>query len=107
VYLGWICVATIANATALLYDVQWSGFGVSAEVWTAVMLGVALTLGAIITETRRDALLVAVFLWAFVGIALKHSAVAVVGTSAWTAVALAAALVVRGFWVSRQRMNIA
>jgi translocator protein len=107
VYLGWICVATIANATALLYDVQWSGFGINAEVWTAIMLGVAVALGAIITETRRDALLVAVFLWAFVGIALKHSAVAMVGTSAWAAVVMAGALVLRGFWVSQQRMHTA
>jgi hypothetical protein len=107
IYLGWICVATIANATALLYDVQWSGFGISAEVWTAVMLGVAVTLGAILTETRRDAVLVSVFLWAFVGIAVKHSAVAVVGTSAYLAVGLAAALVVRGFLLSRRRMQIA
>lgn len=28
VYLGWICVATIANATALLVTLGWDGFGV-------------------------------------------------------------------------------
>ncbi len=100
VYLGWICVATIANATALLYDVQWSGFEISANVWTAIMLGVALTLGAILIETRRDTLLVSVFLWAFVGIALKHSSVAVVGTSAWAAVAVTALLLLRGMMLS-------
>jgi hypothetical protein len=71
------------------------------------MLGVAVTLGAILTETRRDAVLVSVFLWAFVGIAVKHSSVAVVGTSAWAAVGLVTALVVRGFWLSRKRMHIA
>lgn len=106
VYLGWICVATIANATALLYDMQWSGFGVSAEVWTAIMLGVAVTLGAILIETRRDTLLVAVFLWAFVGIALKHSSVAVVGASAWVAVALTALLLVRGVMLLQRNMQI-
>jgi hypothetical protein len=102
VYLGWICVATIANATALLFDLQWSGFGISAEVWTAIMLGVAVTLGAILIETRRDTLLVAFFLWAFVGIALKHSSVAVVGTSAWVAVAITALLLVRGVTLLRR-----
>ena len=106
VYLGWICVATIANATALLYDVQWSGFGISAEVWTALMLGVAVVLGVILIETRRDTLLVAVFLWAFVGIALKHSSVAVVGTSAWVAVAVTTLLLVRGVVLSRRGMQI-
>ena len=29
VYLGWITVATVANVTALLVDVNWGGFGVS------------------------------------------------------------------------------
>ncbi len=101
VYLGWICVATIANATALLYDMQWSGFGVSPATWTSIMLIVAVTLGAIITETRNDALLVGVLLWAFIGIGVKHSAVPTVGVSAWTAVACTAALVLRCVWLSR------
>jgi len=63
-------------------------------------------LGAILTETRRDTLLVSVFLWAFVGVALKHSSVAVVGTSAWVAVALTTLLLVRGVMLLRRNMQI-
>ncbi|TAE29575.1 MAG: tryptophan-rich sensory protein [Candidatus Kapaibacterium sp.] len=103
IYLGWICVATIANATALLYDVQWSGFGISTEVWTSIMLVVAVALGLIITETRNDALLVGVLLWAFIGIGVKHSAVPTVGISAWAAVVCTAMLVLRSIWISHRK----
>ena len=33
-YLGWITVATIANATALLSYIGWNGWGVSDVAWT-------------------------------------------------------------------------
>lgn len=29
VYLGWICIATIANVTTLLVSIGWSGFGIT------------------------------------------------------------------------------
>ena len=29
IYSGWIAVATIANATTVLYDAGWNGFGIS------------------------------------------------------------------------------
>ena len=35
IYLGWICIATIANVTALLVNYNWNGFGISEEGWTS------------------------------------------------------------------------
>ena len=32
-YLGWITVATVANATSVLYGLKWNGFGISPEIW--------------------------------------------------------------------------
>ena len=45
IYLGWITVATIANVTSTLDYLQWSGWGVTPEIWTIVMLaaGIAIT----------------------------------------------------------------
>lgn len=100
IYLGWICVATIANATALLYYVEWNGLGISPEMWTAVLFVVGVTLAAIITETRHDWLWVSVLLWAFVGIAIKHSLVPIVGVSAWTAVSMTALFLIRSILLS-------
>ncbi len=41
VYLGWITVATIANASAFLTSVGWNGFGLSPEIWYGVVIGAA------------------------------------------------------------------
>jgi hypothetical protein len=103
VYLGWICVATIANATAFLYDIGWNGFGISAELWTAIMIAVATAVGGFFIETRRDVVLVGVLVWAFIGIGVKHTAVPIVGVSAWAAAACAGVLMLRGVLLSRKQ----
>ena len=41
IYLGWITVATVANATSLLDYLGWSGWGIAAEWWAVIMLVVA------------------------------------------------------------------
>jgi len=41
IYLGWITVATIANTTIVLYDLNWNGFGMSAAIWAVLLLVVA------------------------------------------------------------------
>ena len=51
IYLGWITVATIANATALLKYLGWNGFGISGEIWTVILLGVGVVLAGILSWT--------------------------------------------------------
>lgn len=68
IYLGWICVATIANTTAFLVHVQWSGWGLSPEWWTILMLVVATLLGGWFLWRFQDFAVVAVILWALYGI---------------------------------------
>lgn len=38
IYLGWICIATIANVTTLLVHYNWNGFGISEEIWAIIMI---------------------------------------------------------------------
>lgn len=92
IYLGWITVATIANATALLWLAGWDGFGISPEMWTAIMLGVAALIAVVMALTRADAAYLLVLVWAFAGIAVKHPTVPLVSNSAWVAAAVAATL---------------
>lgn len=73
-YLGWISVATIANATALLVKVGWNGFGMAPEVWAVAVIAVAALITLAVLATRRDAAYGLVVLWALAGIALKRSA---------------------------------
>ena len=93
IYLGWITVATVANASQLLDFLKWGGWGIAPQAWAAIMLGVAVILAALMTLTRRDAAYLLVLAWAFVGIALKHAATTTVAVSAWLATALVVLLV--------------
>lgn len=72
IYLGWISVATIVNVASWLYSLGWNGWGLSAELWTAMMLFVAFVIAAVIAIQRRDFAYTGVTIWALVAIALKQ-----------------------------------
>ena len=88
VYLGWITVATVANATDVLYDLGWNGFGIAPETWAVIMLIIAAGLGVAMAVTRRDVAYLLVLVWAFAGIGVKQAAVPLVATTAWIVTAL-------------------
>jgi hypothetical protein len=68
VYLGWICVATIANVTAWLVSMKWGGFGIEPEGWSMTMMAVALLLGVLFIRYGRDHAYAWVIAWALFGI---------------------------------------
>ena len=72
IYLGWITVATIANATTLLVDLGWNGFGLSAEFWTIVATTAGAVIGIWTMLKYRDPFYGLVILWAYLGILFKH-----------------------------------
>ena len=102
IYLGWITVATVANITAWLFSIEWSGWGVSPEMWTVIMLAIATLVGGAMSFTRGDIAYAAVLIWAFIGIALKHPDTAVVANAAWIAAAATAILMVIGYFRNRR-----
>jgi len=73
IYLGWICIATIANVTALLVNYKWGGFGISDEMWTVMMVSA----GALITATAvyrlNNPFIGLSVIWAFTGIIIKRT----------------------------------
>ncbi|MBI9102482.1 MAG: tryptophan-rich sensory protein [Spirochaetales bacterium] len=73
VYLGWITVATVANITALLVNLNWKGFGLSETAWTVMILSVVIILTCIVIYREKDMGFTLVVLWAFLGIILKRS----------------------------------
>lgn len=101
IYLGWITVATIANATNLLWSAGWNGFGLSAQTWFLIMLAAAIIIAAAMALTRHDVAYLLVLVWAVVGIAVKLAGVPVVATAAWIAAAILAILVVVAIVVKR------
>lgn len=71
VYLGWITVATIANATALLSYLGWSGWGVSPLAWTLILLVAGVVIAGLMAYTRSDIAYLLVLVWAFTGISVR------------------------------------
>jgi hypothetical protein len=71
-YLGWITIATVANATALLVEVGWTRFGLTEVYWTNFMLIVAAVITLLMLLLRKDIAYSLVVIWAFVGIILKR-----------------------------------
>ena len=74
VYFGWINVATIANATALLVAMDFGRWGLSEAEWTSTMVGVAATVALLVSLKRRSIWFLLPILWAFYGIYSKHQA---------------------------------
>lgn len=72
IYLGWICAATIANASALLVKLEWTRFGLSEEFWTVVAIIIGALLGVFFIITREKYMSAAAIIWAFCGIMIKH-----------------------------------
>lgn len=73
IYLGWISVATIANATITLKDAGWDGFGISEPTWGVIMIVVATALGLVMSFLYADAAYVAVIAWALIAVAVRLS----------------------------------
>jgi hypothetical protein len=73
VYLGWICVATIANVTALLVKAGWNGFGIDPRAWTVVLIAAGLAVGLLLVFLRKALAAPLVIVWAYAGIVLKRS----------------------------------
>lgn len=72
VYFGWLTVATIANATVLLVDLEWKGFGISQDIWTIVVLIVGIIIGTVTCLKNKDIAYGLVLIWAYLGIFIKH-----------------------------------
>lgn len=72
IYFGWITVATIANFTYVLLDVQWDAFGIAYEAWGAIMLVIGGVIAGIVAVRYRDIAYAAVIVWAFIGIVARH-----------------------------------
>jgi len=75
VYLGWITVATIANITSLLVDINWNRFGLSESFWTVAVIIVAIIIALVILFNRKDIYYVLVVDWALYGIWVKRNSV--------------------------------
>jgi hypothetical protein len=94
IYLGWVTVATIANITAFLDFINWDGFGISAEIWTFIVLVVAVVVAGLMAYNRQDIAYLLVLVWALIGIAVEQTDTPQVANAAYFAAAIVATFVI-------------
>lgn len=99
IYLGWICIATIANVTALLVNYNWGGWGISEQTWTIVMITAGLLITSITLLRLNNPFVGLSVVWAFAGIAIKrNNDYRVIFITAIVALALSAIVVAVAFY---------
>ncbi len=73
IYLGWICVATIANVTILLISLNWDGWGISPVSWTIIMIAAGTMIGSIAKFRFSNLFVILPVAWAFFAIYSRRS----------------------------------
>lgn len=106
-YLGWISVATIANASVLLYTLNWNGFGISPEIWTSLVIVVGALLGIAMIRFRNGIAYPMVIIWAFAGILFKPGSQPPVSTIAGLAALAVLLMLALSLLRNRQAMLVA
>lgn len=110
VYLGWICVATIANVTAFLVTIGWDGFGLPPRAWTVAMIAAGALVGLLLVLRRGAVSSALVVVWAYAGIVLKRASTDPEATIAVIVAAAVAAgivaLVALGYGLKRAKQGL-
>ena len=98
IYAGWSCVAMIAYTSFLLNLSGWDGFGISGAEWAVIMLAAGAVIGIACLFALNDFVLSAVFVWAYVGIAIRQQNTALVSNTAYAhSILIALAILFSGF----------
>ncbi|NLI54836.1 MAG: tryptophan-rich sensory protein [Clostridiales bacterium] len=72
VYYGWVTVATIAGATALLVGYGFTGLGLRDSIWAILVVLAGGAIGIAAALRFRDIPYLLVFIWAYANILFNH-----------------------------------
>ena len=106
VYLGWITIATIANVTALLVDVNWNRFGISEQFWAVVVIVVGIAIALSVLLRRQDIYYCLVVDWALLGILIKRLASSIPAQSVIIITIIGLVLITAGILVQLVRKKV-
>lgn len=109
IYLGWICIATIANITALLVNANWNGFNIPQETWTVIMIIIGMILIGLTIYRLKNPFTGLAVIWAFIGIAIKRQDdFKLIFITAIIAIALVAMVTLWGFlqYAGQRKLNL-
>jgi translocator protein len=98
IYMGWITVATIANAANVLNHWGWNGWGIDEPVWSAIMMVTAVIVAAALLFNRANLPYAGVLVWSLLAIYVNYSDVPVVAATAVVAAMAVAGLGLLGWY---------
>jgi len=107
IYLGWISVATIANAADVLNYLGYDGAPLGPQAWAVIMLVAGLLLAALMAFRRGDLAYGLVVVWAFAGIGVQQSATPLVANAAWALAGAVVVVLVVAFCLARRPRRLA
>jgi len=96
VYLGWITIATIANVTALLVNINWSAWGLGEQFWAVAVIIVGIAIALSVLFTRKDIFYCLVVDWALLGILIKRLSVTTVPDQSVVVVTIVGLVLITG-----------
>jgi hypothetical protein len=96
VYLGWITIATIANVTALLVNINWNTWGLGEQFWAVAVIVVGIAIALSMLFTRKDIYYSLVVDWALLGILLKRLSVTTVPDQSVVVVTIVGLVLITG-----------
>ncbi|MBP1743230.1 MAG: conserved rane protein of unknown function [Firmicutes bacterium] len=67
-YTGWLFIATVVNIAAALVKLNWNGFGIADDIWSIIILIVAVLLIILVLLKIRNAAFPIPVAWAYFGI---------------------------------------
>jgi len=101
-YFAWICVATLANLSAVQVAFGWSDAGLTAIQWTILKLGIVGAIGTIMLLELRDLSFGIVVAWAACGIAIGQTTTPMVSGAA---AILSLVVLLLGAWEAWKRLR--
>jgi hypothetical protein len=73
IYLGWICIATIANITTFLVSINFDKFGLTDTFWTGTVIGIGSITAAMLVVRYKNIYIGLAVIWALIGIVLRQN----------------------------------
>lgn len=104
IYLGWICIATIANVAALLVNYQWGAWGIAPQIWTIIMIAIGLSIAIIAMYKMLNPFIGLSIIWAFAGIMINR--INDVSTIAYSALIAMILLAVFTIWLFFKKSSV-
>lgn len=103
IYFSWVSVATIANITAALYNLNWDGFGINGELWASLLVLIAALIAITLVFKYKDSVYALVIIWSVFGIYNKFPSTTPLNVVCLAACLLVLAVVV--YTIARNLLN--